>query len=495
MPTRFRDAVRRPSRLILAASLAAVLPIGAWAQRERESISSQPNPALLPYELRLLHGHEKRQTVRSSDPTSVPAMLTVDNCADDGTPGSLRSQIAAAPDGATIDLTQLVCSRISISHAIEVNQPSLNLKGPDPTPGNPPWLTVDANNQSAVFNHFGVGALRITNLNVANGHYSSSIAPTGGCVYSAGTIQLLNSVVSHCSIESTSTTIAARGGGVYASLSLYLYRATITDSHASNESGGDAEGGAAFAAGDVFQAFASTISKSTAYALPSARGSGGGVLAQHNAKIFASTISGNGANYAGGLDLTGAAPYNGTVVASTISNNVGTRSVGGLLASLPTTLANSAVAFNRSPNEIFGYSEGVFFQGPLTVISSIIASNVGPQGLSDLGGILGEQITETNSLITSGVVLPGSGTITACAKLEPLSNNGGATRTHALKMDSPAIDMGAPGNLNFDQRELPRVAGNAADIGAVEMQPGEWDNRIFVDSFDDLCGFLVTAGP
>lgn len=224
MPTRFRDAVRRPSRLILAASLAAVLPIGAWAQRERESISSQPNPALLPYELRLLHGHEKRQTVRSSDPTSVPAMLTVDNCADDGTPGSLRSQIAAAPDGATIDLTQLVCSRISISHAIEVNQPSLYLKGPDPTPGNPPWLTVDANNQSAVFNHYGVGALRITNLNVANGHYSSSIAPTGGCVYSAGTIQLLNSVVSHCSVESTSTTIAARGGGV-----LPLYHSTCIE--------------------------------------------------------------------------------------------------------------------------------------------------------------------------------------------------------------------------------------------------------------------------
>jgi hypothetical protein len=460
MPTNIRSAIRLPNPVILAASLAAALPLATWAHGERAAM-----------------------------PMSIPALLTVDNCDDDGTPGTLRSQIAAAPDGAVIDLSQLACSRISIDHVIDINQQSLTLQGADPAPGEAPWLTVDANNQSAVFNHFGTGSFGITNLKIVNGHYSSSTGPWGGCVYSKGTVELSHSVISHCTLESTSAMIAAQGGGVYASQSLSLDSSTITDSHVYNETGGDAEGGAAFVNGYTFQAFTSTISDSTAYALPGARGSGGGVLARENVEIRNSTISGNGANYAGGLAFTGAAPYTGVILTSTISNNVGTQSVGGLLSSLPTTLANSTVAFNRSPNEIFGYSEGVFFQGPLTVTSSIIASNVGPQGLSDLDGLPGELVTAANNLITSGIVVPGSGTITACPKLEPLRNNGGPTLTHALKFESPAIDMGAPGNLNYDQRHLPRVAGNGADIGSVEMQSGEWDDRIFVDSFDDLCGF------
>jgi hypothetical protein len=419
----------------------------------------------------------------------MPAILTVANCADDGTPGTLRSLIAAAPDNSLVDLSQLACSRITLEHGvISVSQPSLFLQGPSVALGTRPLLTIDANNQSPAFNHVNVGTFGLTNLAVENGHYSSDTFPQGGCVFSAGAVELSYSVISHCTLESTSTTIAARGAGVYAHGSLLLDGSTITDSRVYNESGGDAEGGGAFVAGEVFQAFTSTISDSTAYALPGSHGTGGGVVALYNAEIRNSTISGNGANYAGGLAFTGSAPYAAEILTSTISGNVGTRSVGGLLSSVPTTLANSTVAFNRSTSEIFDYSEGVFFQGPLTVTSSIIASNTGPLGLSDLGGIVGEPISVANSLITSGIDLPGSGTITACAKLEPLLDNGGPTLTHALKLNSPAIEMGAPGNLNYDQRHMPRIAGAAADIGAVEMQPGEWDDRILVDGFDDLCG-------
>jgi hypothetical protein len=48
--------------------------------------------------------------------------------------------------------------------------------------------------------------------------------------------------------------------------------------------------------------------------------------------------------------------------------------------------------------------------------------------------------------------------------------NGGATRTHALLVGSPAINAGGSGALSStDQRGLPRVQFGAADIGAVEV--------------------------
>jgi hypothetical protein len=57
--------------------------------------------------------------------------------------------------------------------------------------------------------------------------------------------------------------------------------------------------------------------------------------------------------------------------------------------------------------------------------------------------------------------------------LLPLADNGGPTLTHALAAGSPAIDAGANAdNLDYDQRGAPRVVGAAADIGALEVQPG-----------------------
>jgi hypothetical protein len=57
--------------------------------------------------------------------------------------------------------------------------------------------------------------------------------------------------------------------------------------------------------------------------------------------------------------------------------------------------------------------------------------------------------------------------------LDPLADNGGPTRTHALLPGSPALDVIPwPGAPTTDQRGFPRPypAGGLADIGAVEMQ-------------------------
>jgi hypothetical protein len=65
-------------------------------------------------------------------------------------------------------------------------------------------------------------------------------------------------------------------------------------------------------------------------------------------------------------------------------------------------------------------------------------------------------------------------------RLGPLRNNGGPTRTHALLLNSPAINAGDP-NFNpqafqppllYDQRngpDFPRVVNGRIDIGAFEL--------------------------
>jgi len=55
------------------------------------------------------------------------------------------------------------------------------------------------------------------------------------------------------------------------------------------------------------------------------------------------------------------------------------------------------------------------------------------------------------------------------AKLGPLTDNGGPTKTHLPLPGSPVINAGNnAANLATDQRGMPRVNGGAADIGAVE---------------------------
>jgi hypothetical protein len=81
-------------------------------------------------------------------------------------------------------------------------------------------------------------------------------------------------------------------------------------------------------------------------------------------------------------------------------------------------------------------------------------------------------------------------------RLDPvLRNNGGATFTHALLTDSPAVDGGkSPVDITTDQRgstrpiDFPSVpnsaGGNGADIGSYERQSGETSRVISPFDFD-----------
>lgn len=57
--------------------------------------------------------------------------------------------------------------------------------------------------------------------------------------------------------------------------------------------------------------------------------------------------------------------------------------------------------------------------------------------------------------------------VIADAKLGPLADNGGPTKTHALLAGSPAINTGTSCTVQVDQRYVPRTA--QCDLGAYEF--------------------------
>ena len=81
--------------------------------------------------------------------------------------------------------------------------------------------------------------------------------------------------------------------------------------------------------------------------------------------------------------------------------------------------------------------------------------------------------------------------------LGPLRDNGGDTETHALLPGSPAIDQ-IPTELcvvDTDQRGVLRPQGSACDVGAYELEMGQWNEQVKLTASDggadDWFGFSV----
>jgi hypothetical protein len=479
-----------PPRARLAASLAVALGATLSMAQGAGSAPDAHRSASPDFSARRAHASE---AVRNATPRNTTFTTHhVTTCADDGSAGSLRAiigDVVNTVSGDVIDFTQLPmqCSTITLAPAggvIQIHQDSLYLQGPGAD-----QLTLDGGNQSSVLFHFGAGTLGISGITIANGLYNGSLAPFGGCIYSTANVSLVDSTVSHCSVTSTSLSSPAAGGGISAAGSLSLLNSKIADSHAFAQLGGNALGGGAFA-GNGFVAHGSEISGNTAFAIGSGTGYGGGVVAGGSIDIESSTIAENSADTVGALELIGGPNYSATITNSTISSNIGQTKWGGIFTNLPTTLANSTVAFNRAPFGTTKKGDGLYAvttAATITLKSSIIAGNWRADGQSDLDAAAGVTITGSNDLITSSAIGFPPNTITACPQLDPLLNNGGSTRTHALRQTSPAIDQGDAGTLTVDQRGAQRTIGAAADIGSVERQPGQLDERIFANGFDGLC--------
>ena len=344
---------------------------------------------------------------------TAPNVLPVTSCEDDGSAGTLRSVVASAASGDTIDMSALACGTITLaSGAIPIALADLTLQGPGAD-----RLAIDGAGAGRVISHPTTGTLTINDLSLVNGRYTTGNA-FGGCLYSNGPTNLNRVAVSSCAIAGNGAKYA--GGGIAVVGDLSVTSSTLSDNTVTSAGPSLSAGGAAFVVG--------------------------------NATIVDSTISGNTTQGAPGSN--------------------GYRSYGGGLAVNGTlTLKNSTVAFNtagRGGGGIFGLGY------PIELDSTIVADNAAAYAGyfgADIGGY-GTLAGADDLIVASDLGVP-DGTLGVDPLLLPLANNGGPTATHALAPDSPAIDAGDnASSLPFDQRGegYLRVSGLASDIGAFEYQ-------------------------
>jgi hypothetical protein len=206
------------------------------------------------------------------------------------------------------------------------------------------------------------------------------------------------------------------------------------------------------------------------------------VVGVDDVSITSSTISGNEAEFAGGMrvDTLGAVEF----VDSTLSGNAAQYVGGAHFSSGPVAVKNSTVTRNVA----YAYTAGVFADQAITIQSSILADNRTITNYSTFD-VYAPAISGGANLITSANGATPADTIRVCPRLTALLDHGGPTLTHALLPGGPGIDVGnntVP--LGADQRgvDYARVVGMGADIGAYEWQ-GEPDDALFKSAFETAC--------
>jgi hypothetical protein len=402
---------------------------------------------------------------------AVPTTTAVTSCADDGGAGTLRTVIAAAGDGDTLDLSALTCSAITLAQgAIPVQLNDLTLAGPGAD-----RLAIDGAGADRVFVHYGYGTLRLSALTVRDGTSTVSgyKVAGGACILSGGYVTLDHATVSGCN----SIGEGAYGGGILA-YDVTLYTSTLSGNVAQGsllDTLTAAYGGGAFAYRGTVRLYDSSVSGNRATIDPAnTHGSydtGGGIFTDFGGFALRCTLSDNYTDGNGG----GIASHGDFLLGnSTISGNIAkTKNGGGIFVrpNFAVTVYNSTIAHNHAVN-----GGGIYIASTQQIVdlqSTIVAGNVAGAGAADLATKSPLVIAGANNLVIStsaGATLPGD-TLHIDPLLLPLADNGGPTLTHALAPASPARDAGNnAANLNTDQRGAghPRVAGAAADIGAFE---------------------------
>lgn len=297
------------------------------------------------------------------------------------------------------------------------------------------------------------GDLTISDVTVKGG----SAAVDGGGILSVGTLTVTDSVFTTNKAGNSGGGIACEDG------TCTLTDVVITKNKAVTNDGGALE---VFPLGTA-TLLRVTLSKNSA-------GDTGGAIDSDNGVTVSLTdcaVSGNKSkNEGGGLD-----PSVGTmtVTNTTISGNHSAKGGGIQLETGGVLVLDHVTIAKNSAKEGAGLWTEAGTTATLT--ATLLATNkpfdcFGPivsNGSNLIGRIDGCDITGD----TTGNITGGPKPIKAVNPLlEPLKNNGGTTKTHALKSTSPAraADLGMCPPPSTDQRGFPRVA--PCDIGAFEVQ-------------------------
>ena len=241
---------------------------------------------------------------------------------------------------------------------------------------------------------------------------------------------------------------------------------------------------------------------------------GGGILNDHaNLIVQACALTGNQANFGGGLFTAGTDGSAATTLQSTTLSGNNATSVGGAIYNAAPTgganlfLLNSTLSGNTAGDAGAIYNEGdnasinlfsstlsgnsgtatggiVVNDGNLVLGDSILRHGTGANLFSSNGGVidsLGYNLSDGDD----GSLLTGSADqVNTDPILGPLKDNGGPTKTHAPLSNSPAIDRGkditgsgegqrgGERPVDYGTGITPPADGDGSDIGAVELAPG-----------------------
>ena len=363
----------------------------------------------------------------------------------------------------------------------------------------------NARGGGAIFNN--IARLKIRSSLIVNN--STTGGTGGGILNNLGTVEIVNSLIG-------TNTAASEAGGYDNSGGTTSITSSRIENNVAPRSAGIRNGGilslisssvkqnvAAQLYGGIYNNVQLNIIDSTISGNQTG-GTGGGIFNLGTLSLLNSTVSGNTAATGGGINNNGGINNdrgNLSVLNSTISGNRATSFGGGLYTiGGKVDLTNATIAFNSAATN----GGGIFNPGtdttPLTVRNTIISNNTtGPSATpSEAAGAL---TSLGYNLIgnTNGATIGGDTTgnlLNVPARLDPvLRENGGATKTHALRGGSPAVDAGsALTGLNKDQRgfvrpiDFPSIpnasGGNGSDIGAFERQLNDIARNTTAFDFD-----------
>ena len=332
-------------------------------------------------------------------------------------PGSLRQAIINVCNGFAVTFDDDYTIDISADGELDISK-SLSIDGELHD------IVISGGNASRVFNiNPNVGAVNTThvtfnNLTIANGNVQTDDCGSSAVDKCGGGIMIQNEHAEVTLKNSTVTNNSAEfGSGIYVDAgTLTIERSTISGNTAAHSGGG------------LYNWKGTLTLDNSTLSSNSASGHGGGILnGQGITTVSNSTITNNSVDTAIGSGIgsfSGASSTDTSVYNSLISGNNG----------------SDLALIGNNPDDSFS-SFGYNLIG--TIDSNITAFT---------NGINGDQTNITNP------------------QLEPLSNNGGFTFTHALLPNSPAIDKSnCTGGPAIDQRGMERPRDHTCDVGSYEL--------------------------
>jgi len=329
---------------------------------------------------------------------------------------------------------------------------------------------IDAGGLDRVFQVFADVRLDITGVRIAGGD-AGDLFDDGGGILSSGVVSMTDTTVCGNS--------AHVGGGIYNDGgSLTMAKSAVCENSAT---------ATLFSGGGIVNINSGTtrITDSTV-SDNSSQSSGGGIFNSNSSELIVhgSTISGNVASEDHSNTRGGAIYNNSTstveLVNTTISGNRSEYYAGGVYqgggsGSTTVTMINCTITDNwaKYGGGILNHDDDSTVNIKNTIVADNTAEIDSPDwalSITSLGyNLIGDISGGTSPLDSTDIW--GSVATPVDPLLDPLADNGGATLTHALLPNSPAIDAipVVQGYPPTDQRGFPRPYNGLADIGAFEV--------------------------